>query len=232
MNTTKTKNTNTHVVANLLLNIIIPSVILSRFSGPETLGPQLGLVVALLFPLIYGGIDLWKRKKVNIFSIIGFASVLLTGVFTLVHLNHFWFTLKETLFPLFFAVFSFYTRNKPQNLFFQILNEGVLLENPRLPDEFKTYKHPLYRSSSLFLTLSFGLSAVLNFVLAQLLLVSPVGSEMFNAELAYMNTLSYFVILIPSMAIMMYALIRFFRSIARETGIPFYELITTDTEPS
>lgn len=223
--TSRSRNNNARVILSILLNLVIPSVILSRLSGPTMLGPTVGLIVALVFPLGYGISDLWTRKRVHLFTILGFLSILLTGIFTLVQLNHFWFTVKETAFPALFAVISFVTRKRPQNVFFQILSDAPLFDSPNFPKAFKNYAHPLYASSSIILTVSFSISAVLNFILARVLLTAPVGTEAFNTQLAYMNTLSYFIILIPSMALMIYALIRFFHLLEKETGVPLQTIL-------
>ncbi|MDE2817308.1 MAG: hypothetical protein OXK81_11510 [Chloroflexota bacterium] len=42
---------------SILLNIVIPVIILMRFSSDEWLGPMYGLLVALAFPLAYGIFD-------------------------------------------------------------------------------------------------------------------------------------------------------------------------------
>ena len=60
--------------------------------------------------------------------------------------------------------------------------------------------------ASWLLASSFFLSAVLNFVLAKLIVKSPAGSVAFNEELGRMTALSYPVIALPSMIVMMGAL--------------------------
>ncbi|HSG50990.1 MAG TPA: MFS transporter, partial [Rheinheimera sp.] len=57
------------LLSNLLLNVAIPALILSKLSGDDALGPVWALVVALAFPLAFG---LWEFKhaaKVNFFSV-------------------------------------------------------------------------------------------------------------------------------------------------------------------
>ncbi|NWJ67273.1 MFS transporter, partial [Vibrio parahaemolyticus] len=39
----------------ILFNVFIPSFILMKYSGEEHLGTAMALVVALLFPVVYGG---------------------------------------------------------------------------------------------------------------------------------------------------------------------------------
>ena len=54
---------------DLIISIIIPSVILMKFSGEEHLGTVYGLVVALSFPLFYGLYERITHSKFNIISI-------------------------------------------------------------------------------------------------------------------------------------------------------------------
>jgi hypothetical protein len=74
-------------------------------------------------------------------------------------------------------------------------------------------------TASYLLSFSFLVSAVLNFGLARYLLKSPPGTAEFNAELAKMHLLSWPVIVIPSMAMMVFALWRLLGGIKRITGL-------------
>jgi hypothetical protein len=47
---------------NIICNIVIPTVVLMKFSTDEWLGPLRGLIVALIFPVSYGVYDLITRK--------------------------------------------------------------------------------------------------------------------------------------------------------------------------
>jgi hypothetical protein len=88
----------------------------------------------------------------------------------------------------------------------------------------------LLTNASYLLTLSFGVSAVLNYVLARYLLKSPGGSEAFNAELARMNLLSWPVITLPTMAMTMFALWRLLGGLQKITGLALEELLHAPPE--
>ena len=75
---------------NLICNLALPTLILMRFSTDRWLGPVWGLVVALIFPLGYGIWDFATRRETNFFSIIGFASVLLSGGLGLLKVGGIW----------------------------------------------------------------------------------------------------------------------------------------------
>ena len=62
---------------NLVFNILFPILILKYLS--DRIGALPTLVLALAFPVGYGIYDGLKRKKANVFSILGMTNVLLTG---------------------------------------------------------------------------------------------------------------------------------------------------------
>ena len=53
------------LLANLLINIAIPALILAKLSGDDWLGTKLAIVVALAFPLLYGLRDFLQNGKAN-----------------------------------------------------------------------------------------------------------------------------------------------------------------------
>ena len=53
----------------LLISIVIPSVILMKFSGEQDLGAVRALLLALAFPLTWGAADLLRRRRVNLIAV-------------------------------------------------------------------------------------------------------------------------------------------------------------------
>ncbi|MGB2256241.1 MAG: VC0807 family protein, partial [Spongiibacter marinus] len=86
-------------VTNLLFNIVIPTLILTKFSGEEDLGPSLSIIIALAFPVSFGAWDYIKTRRTNIFSILGFVSILLTGGISLLELDPQYIAIKEAAIP-------------------------------------------------------------------------------------------------------------------------------------
>ena len=85
---------------DLVVSIIIPSVILMKFSGEQHLGPTGGLLVALAFPVTYGLYDLVTTGTRNWVAVLGVVSVLLTGGIGLLKLDPKWLAVKEAAIPL------------------------------------------------------------------------------------------------------------------------------------
>jgi hypothetical protein len=106
---------------------------------------------------------------------------------------------------------------------FEVDRIDAILEERQARPEFEK----LLRDASYLLTLSFAVSAVLNYALARYLLNSPSGSEAFNAELAKMNLWSWPVIVLPSMAMTMFALWRLLGGLQRVTGLELEQLMHT-----
>lgn len=215
---------------NIIFNVALPTMILSWASGDQWLGPTWGLVVALLFPTTYGIMDFVKRRKYNFISIIGFSSVLITGGFALMQLNAFWFAVKEAAIPAIIGLSVLASLRTKMPLVKEFLYNPQIMDIARIETQLEarnTHQQlaTLLRGASRLLALSFFISAVLNYFLARYLLVSPPGSEAFNGDLAKMQLWSWPVIVVPSMAMMMFALWRFIKGLQIATGLKLEELM-------
>jgi len=84
---------------DLLVSIIIPSVVLMKFSGDEDLGSVNALIVGLAFPLGWGLFELIRYRKKNFIALLGIISVTLTGGIGLLELDAGWLAIKEAAVP-------------------------------------------------------------------------------------------------------------------------------------
>jgi hypothetical protein len=216
--------------ANLLMNIVIPTLILTKLSDAEYLGPTWGLIVALAFPLSYGLKDFIANKKINVFSALGIVSVLLTGGLSLLQLDPQYFAIKEAAIPGILGLatlISIKTRYPLVKVF--IYNDKVLKiqKVDAALEQYQTKKQfdRTLITASMMIAASFFLSSVLNYVLAKVILISQPGSAEFNAELGKMAALSYPVIALPMLIIMMGTLFYVFRSIRLLTHLTLEEII-------
>ena len=87
------------LLLNLVCNIILPTLILTKFSGENYLGIKLAIIIALAFPLIYGLHDFITRGKLNFFSGLGVVSVSLTGGISLLEMDAIYIAIKEASIP-------------------------------------------------------------------------------------------------------------------------------------
>jgi hypothetical protein len=215
---------------NLGCNVLLPPVILNWGSKAAWLGPKWALVIALTFPIGYAVYDAITRKKFNFISAIGFLSVLATGGFALMQLDLFWFAVKEAAVPALIGLVVLISMGTRWPLVREMLYNPQVMDVDRIDAALATQNarpafEKLLRNASFLLTLSFLVSAGLNYGLARYLLKSPAGSEAFNSELARMNLLSWPVIVVPSMAMSMFALWRLLGGLRRITGLELEQLM-------
>ncbi len=222
-------------LSSILLNIIIPSIILMKFSTEDRLGPLYGLLVALAFPIGYGIYDFYDRKKINFVSILGLISTSLTGIFTLVKLPPEWIAYKEASIPLIIGITILVSMKTKFPLVHKLLYNKAILNVEKIDlilvaGNKQAQFDKILAKTSYLLSSSFFLSAALNFGLAKYILVSEPGSEAFNEELGQMTLLSYPVIVVPSMIIMVLALFTMLSGIKKLTGLTVEEVLHQPAE--
>lgn len=167
----------------------------------------MALVVALLFPIIYGGMDLVRNKKFNVISALGFISVLLTGGIGLLELDTRWLALKEALIPgliglaVLGSTFTRYPLMQKLVLNDTVLNLSLINERLKENGQSEAFERCLMSSNYLFAS-TFAFSSAMNYFLATWIVTSPSGTAAFNEELGKMTLYSYPMIAIPSMLMM------------------------------
>lgn len=213
-----------NLLLNLACNVAIPAVIMAQLSKENRLGPAWGLVVALAFPLGYGIYDFVVRKKTNFISILGFVGVLLSGVLGLLKLDGRWFAVKDAAIPSLIGVLLLISMRTREPLVKTLLFNDAVMDVERVEAALRARAAEekfaaLLRRSTIFVAGAFFVSAALNYFLARWLLKSPGGTPEFNAELAKMHWLSWPVIVVPSMAMLMFALWKMLRELGTLTGL-------------
>lgn len=223
-------NTKPNPLTELLITLIIPSVVLMKFSDPGDLGAVYALLLALSFPLAWGARDLLTRKKLNLFAALGVVSILLTGGIGLLQLDTQWLAIKEAAIPGLIGLavaISAHTR-------YPLVR--VLLYTPALMDVERIQRRLTERGTQVafesrlkiatwMIAGSFLFSSVMNYFLATWIVVSPSGTPAFNEELGRLTLLSYPMIALPSMLILMVALYYLARSIRELAGLKLPEAL-------
>lgn len=211
------------LLSNLIINVAIPALILSKLSGDDALGPVWALVVALAFPLGFGLWELKHAGKVNFFSVLGIISVLLTGGISLLQLDPAYIAIKEALIPGLIGVIVLVSQYTPYPLVKKLLINPELLDLSKLQQALSEQNNTTLFDQRMaragyIVAASFFMSSVLNYLLAKAIVVSQPGTTAYAEELGRMTWLSYPVIVLPSMVMLMGAIIYMFRQIGKLTG--------------
>lgn len=222
--------------SHILFSILIPVLILNK-GHKYGLDAKASVVIALAFPLFFTVKSLVQTRKPDFVSLLGLLNVLISGVLTLLTLGGIWFAFKEAAFPLligFFVLGSSFTKNPFfQSLFLNPNTFDIQKVEDRLDtDDKKSQFFELMKHLTRWLSLSFLLSAVLNFVLA-VYIFTPLPEnfsdvqkqEQLNEQLSQMTLYSLGVILIPSMIFLGTLLFYSFRKINSLTGLSTDELL-------
>jgi len=235
MKKTDSMNIPTHKprpMVDLLVSIVIPSLILMKFSGDNDLGAANALIVALAFPIGWGLFELIKYRKVNFIAILGLVSVLLTGGIGLLALDVKWLAIKEAMIPAVIGLAVLVSTFTRYPLIKTLIYNPVVLNVEKIEKKLQESGNLAEFESRLlkatyFLSGTFGFSAVMNYLLAKWVVTSPAGSAAFNEELGQMTLLSYPVIAIPSTLMMMAIVYYLWRTINGMTGFALEEVMVS-----
>jgi hypothetical protein len=217
---------------DLLVSIIIPSVILMKFSGDEDLGSVNALIVGLAFPLGWGLFELIRYQKKNFIALLGIISVTLTGGIGLLELDAGWLAIKEAAVP---AVIGLAVLVSTRTRFPLV---RTLLYNPNVLNVDKIHQTLAEKgkvaefearllNASYFFAATFLFSSIMNYVLARWIVTSDAGTQAFNEELGKMTLVSYPVIAIPSMVMMLLIFWYLWRTISRLTGYKLEQVMAS-----
>jgi len=215
--------------SNLLFNIIIPAVIMSKLSSDDYLGPVYSIVVALSFPIVYGIKDYLSLHKPNFFSILGVISVMLTGGMSLLQLDPQYIAIKEAAIPAAFGIATLISLRTKYPLVKTFLYNDQIMRVDRVAAALATRGNQQQfeiklANASYMVAGSFFLSSVLNYILAKVILVSEPGTTAFTEELGKMTALSFPVIAVPSTLVLMVALWYLINQIKNLSNLGFEEI--------
>ena len=215
---------NRNPLLDILINIVVPSVVLMKFSGAQDLGAVGALLLALAFPLVWGARDLLRQRKLNFFAALGFVSILLTGGIGLLQLDTQWLAVKEAAVPGLIGLAVVVSTRTRYPLIRTLLYTPALIDVARVQQHLEergtaqAFEARL-QTATYLLGATFFFSAAMNYWLATWIVISPAGSAAFNEELGHLTLMSYPMIAIPSMLMMLAVLYYLARTIHRLTGL-------------
>jgi len=224
------------LLLNLVCNVLAPILILTKLSGEGQLGPGPALALAVAFPVAYGAADWIRRRRFNMLSALGLANALVTGLIGFVEANGIWIAVKEASFPALIGLCVLLSMRTSNPLVRTFLYNDQVMDVPRIERELEARGNrrafaSLLDSATYILVASFVASAVLNFALAKIVVTSPGGTTEFNEQVGRMNAYAWLVIVLPSMAIMSYALYKLLAGIKRLTGLGLEDVVVGGKKP-
>ena len=213
---------------NILINVVLPVFILTQMSSEDRLGADRALLLALAIPIAYALWELARVRKVSWQPILGIVGVLMTGGFRLLELPPEWFAVKEALVPALFALAILVSAWLGRPLARVFLNafldkdriQAALRENNN-EDEYEQRT----AIATYLLAGAFTLSAILNFVLARMVVTANPGTDAFNDQLGRMTALSYPVITLPVMIVLMITIFYIFNTVGKMTGLDIEDMV-------
>ncbi len=217
-------------MVDLLVSIVIPSVILLKFSAPEQLGPNQSLILALAFPLGWGVFELIRYRKFNFIALLGMISVFLTGGIGLMKLDPQWLAIKEAAVPGVIGIAVLVSTRTKYPLIRTLLYNRKVLNVDLIQDRLvqrglvEIFEQRLLKATY-FLASTFFFSSCMNYVLAKWIVVSPSGTQAFNEELGQMTLVSYPMIAIPTMIMMILIMVYLWRTIHGLTGLKMEDIM-------
>lgn len=217
-------------LVDMFISILIPSIILMKFSGDSDLGATGALITALAFPISWGLFELVKYRKFNFISLLGLISVLLTGGIGILKLDTQWLAIKEAAIPGIIGIAVLISTQTSYPLIKTLLYNPKVLNVDKISQKLdelgqtEVFESRLMNATYM-LGCTFFFSAIMNYILATWIVTSPAGSEGFNEQLGQLTLLSYPTIALPATVIMFAIFYYLWRTIHGITGMALEDII-------
>jgi hypothetical protein len=219
-------------LSDLIFSIAIPSFVLMKMSSEDSLGASTALLVALAFPIGWGLFNIFYYKSFNFIALLGLVSIALTGGIGLLKLDPQWLAIKEATIPALIGIAVLALAQTRYSLVKLLIYNPSVMNVEKIKEHLSSVDQQQHFDARLMVSTywlagTFLFSAVMNYVLARWLVISPAGSEAFNEELAKMTMLSYPIIALPS-TLALFAIIYFlWKTIHDATGLELEEILAT-----
>jgi hypothetical protein len=210
--------------ADIIVNVLVPVLVLSYLSEEGDrfwhVGPMWAMIVALAIPIGYGLWHYFTYRQMNVFSLVGLFSVVLTGAITI----YLWsggesvrrnaallFGIKEAVQPLVLGSLFLITHRMSNPLFNVFVYNDTIFDVSQIESAIAArgvdtnYKRLLWKATLLFFG-AFLFSSVLNLGLAFYFLgdLDPLNAdwkELYNNDVAKITGWGFVVIGVPILVV-------------------------------
>ena len=188
---------------------------------------SMAFLIALIFPVAYFIYDFFKRKNVNVISILGFINVLLTGGIGIFGerfgLSKNWFIVKEGALPSLIGLGLIILRKLRKNSFNKILLNDIIFDNHKInslikyeqQNEFESIVH----SAGSHFIVGLFMSSFIQFILASLIVTSNPGESSFNEQVATMTWVSFLAVFVITMSVVGKGYLGLISGVEKITGL-------------
>jgi hypothetical protein len=207
---------------SLVINVVLPTIIMTRFAGDDQLGAVGALLVALAFPFVYAIYEMAREKKVGWMPIIGLVSILISGGIGLLKLPAEWIAIKEAMIPAILATAILVSAWIGKPLARVFLDAILNKERVHAALVASGNEHEYERRTSIatwLLAGAFFLSAALNFVLATIVVTADGGTQEYTQQMGRMTALSFPVITIPVFVVLTGTIFYIMSTVSKLTGL-------------
>ncbi len=237
----ETKKKPDNSLVDILINVILPVLILSKMSKDGDsfyhLGPVTAMAIALILPLGFGIWHFIKKGKLNLFSCVGLIAILLTGLITIYLYNDtnsrqhvgVIFGIKEAIQPLILGSLFLITHKKATPLLRTFLYNDALFDIPRIEKTVKekqskpAYELLLWKCTWIMFG-SFCLSAVANFFVSvyffqDLVPDADSWTVLYNEIVGSITFWGFIIIGVPFFGVMIVIMISLLKGLRKITGL-------------
>jgi intracellular septation protein A len=216
------------LLAQFVINLVIPLVILTRFSDEGKLGATGALLLALAFPVVYELYNVRKRRKFSLVSALAIGGILVTGVIGLLGLSEGWLAVRRSVPYLAMAavliVSAALRRPVLSALLPHILEMGKINAAAQKKRTSSMLEQSIRRSGYILGGVLLAIAAA-SYVLTRVMITGDAGTSVFNQEYARLRVVSLVginVLLFVSLTAAIYYL---GRSIEKLTGLDIDDLM-------
>lgn len=194
------KSHSPNMFVQLVINLALPLIILTRYSDESELGPTKALLLALAFPVAYELYSIKRRRKVSMLSILAIGGILVTGAISLLGLSEGWLAIRRSVPYVAIALAILVSILIKRSLVGAVLRQIIDMDEVKkrvTKDGRQAELDQSLKTTGYLLVAVFMAIAIIAYVLTRVVIVSPTDTTGFNHEYARLRVLSLPFTMVP-----------------------------------